>query len=423
MKCRYRSVAVMLAWCGLCAAVSAQSPTAVARKQSFSVPILAAPEAKPPRSLECVIPFGPPAPTAAVAFSPDGKLLATGGYQEVLLWDLANAKLLKRLGAGQVSDLVQAVAFRSDGRLLAVAEGAAHGAGAVKLFDVQAGQVAAAFAEPKDVTYAVGFSPDGKLLAAGGADGLLRVWSVDEKKLVTAIQGHGNWIVSVGFSADGKLLVSAGADRSAQVWEAGSWKRLAKLDESDALQAAALSPDGQLVVLATAGTNDKMLRLRRRDNGEQVRTIDLGTVVPLDVVWLAQGNRLYVPCSDKTVRVYDAGNGAWVATLTGHANWVYRVAVTPDGARLASASADGTVKLWVPNESRLLATLVQLTPRTDEWLIVTPAGYLATSSPGVLQWKATGVQTPADKLAGMLQNVELLKQAIAGNKIATPTIP
>ena len=87
-------------------------------------------------------------------------------------------------------------------------------------------------------------------------------------------------------------------------------------------------------------------------------------------------------------------SGGYVGGLVGHNSWVYRVALTADATKIASGSADGTVKLWTSNGWRLLATLIQLTPRTDQWLITTPAGYLATSSPGAVQWRATGLKTP-----------------------------
>jgi len=103
------------------------------------------------------------------------------------------------------------------------------------------------------------------------------------------------------------------------------WKRLTRLEQTDPVYGAAFSPDGQLVALAVAGSEDKSLRIYRRDNGQLVRTIDLGTAVPLDVVWHAQGNRLYAPCSDKIVRIYDAQtavtSAAWRDTPTGCTVW------------------------------------------------------------------------------------------------------
>jgi len=405
------------------AGADAQSPPAP-KKQAWSVSLLAAPPgAKGGRSLEYAFPCGPPLPLAAVAFSPDGKLLAGGGYQEVLVWDLANAKLLKRLGVGQIGETVHAAAFHKDGRLLAVAHGTPQGPAAVTLFDVESGQPAASFQEPKDAIFSLAFSPDGNWLAGGGVDATLYVWNVAEKKNAAALKGHGDWIFGVAFSADGKLLASGGADKAALVWEVGSWKRLATVPDSETLVGVALSPDGQFLALAVAGADDRSLHLRRRDNGELARRVDIGLAAPLDVLWPAKGNRVYVPCSDKTVKVFDAGNWNLLANLAGHTDWVYRAALSADGTKLASASADGSLRLWLPAEARPLATLVQLAPRSDQWLIATPPGYFAASTAAAIQWKAAGIATPPDKLIGIFQNLDLVKQGLGGGKLAAPAVP
>jgi len=113
-------------------AAAAEDP---APQRSLTIP-LAGPGAQ---VAECVVAAGPAVPVAALAFSPDGKMLATGGYREVLLWDLENAALLKRIGADQIGGSVAALAFLKD-RSLAVGEGTPYGAGAVRIFDVAAGK-------------------------------------------------------------------------------------------------------------------------------------------------------------------------------------------------------------------------------------------------------------------------------------------
>jgi len=412
---------VVAASLGLGASAGAQGPAP--QKQPLAFPILAAPpgNAKAP-SLDCVVPFGPVVPMSALAFGPDGKTLAVGAYQEVLLWDLANAKLAKRIGVGQIGDFVRSVAFRKGGQWLAVAEGTPYGPGAVKLFDVNSGQPVLVLQEPKDAVFSVTFSPDGKLLAAGGADSVARVWNVDEKKLVAELKGHTAWVLGTSFSTDGKFLVTSSDDRTAQVWEVGAWKPVAKLDQMEPVNGAVFGPNAELVAAAVAGPTDRMIRLRRRDNTQLARAIDLGVPAPLGVLWAPAGNRMYVPLTDKTVRVYDPNSGGHVATLTGHNDWVYGVALAPDGSKLATASADGTVKLWHTGENRLLATLVQVTPRTEDWLIVATPGYVAASSLGTLQWRAANLTTPSDKIPAVLQSPELVKKALAGEKLPPPAL-
>ncbi len=282
-------------------------------------------------------------------------------------------------GVGQLTDAVRSLAFRKDGRFLVVGEGSPRGAPGVKVLDLQTGQPAASFPDPKDVVSSLGVSPDGKLVAVGGADALVRVWNLDDKKLQAALKEHGARVSGVAFSADGKFLATAGADRALRVWEVGPWKLLSTMEQTEAVHATAFNPDGSLLALAVGGPEDRSIHIRRRDNAQEVRVLDTAQGLPLDILWAAQGNRIYAACSDNTVKVFDA-NGGLVLNLTGHGDWVYCVALSPDGTKLASGSADGTVKLWNAADGRLLATLVQLSPRTDQWLIATPPGYLATST-------------------------------------------
>jgi WD40 repeat protein len=197
---------------------------------------------------------------------------------------------------------------------------------------------------------------------------------------------------------------------------------MTELRENDPVFGVAFSPDTQFVLVALAGTNDKLLRLRRRDNGQVARDLNLIETAPLDVVWHASSNRVAVPCSDKTAKVYDGGSWGQTANLAGHGGWVYRAVLSGDGAKLATASADGAVKLWSVGDGRLLATLLQLAPRSDQWCIVTPAGYLTTSAPAALQWRAVGLTMPPDQIGPLLQNAELVKQGLAGGAVAAPAL-
>jgi WD40 repeat protein len=183
------------------------------------------------------------------------------------------------------------------------------------------------------------------------------------------------------------------------------------------------SPDSQFVTLAVAGPDDRAIRVFRWSDGWQPRAMDFAALMPLDVIWAHKTNRLFVPSSENAIRVYDGGNGGHLATLSGHTDWVYSVAVTPDGAKLASGSADGTVKLWNTADNRLLATFIQFTPRTDQWLIVAPPGHLSSSAPTALQWTATNVKTPPEKIAEVLQHPDLVAKAIAGEQIGPATLP
>jgi dipeptidyl aminopeptidase/acylaminoacyl peptidase len=398
------------------ASLSAHAADAPSQKQPLAIPVAAA--GRPAGSVECLVTLGPAVPVSALAFSPDGKTLAVGGYQEVLLWDLGSAKLAKRIGT---SGEVGAVVFL-DGKTLVVGEGAPGVSGVVRAIDVATGNEVFRLDGPTDVVYSLALSSDGKLLAASGAYDPVHVWNLDEKKLATTIKGHRSWVLDVSFSADGKYLATGGNDNAGRLWEVGSWKQVVEFADVQPVRGSAFHADGIQVLLAVGGPNDCGLRLRRTDNPPSRRTYGTGLAIPLGMVGPTKTNAVYVPCTDKTVKVFDITNGRLLATLSGHQDWVYSAALSPDETKLASGSGDGTVKLWNTQDNRLLATLAQLSPRADEWLIMTAEGYLATSSPGALAWKAENMSTPHDELVKQLQSPEPVGKAIAGEKIAAPTL-
>lgn len=323
----------------------------------------------------------------ALAFSPDGALLAAAGTREVVLWDLRTPRLWKRLATGKLGGSAHALAFTADGKTLVVAGGRPGRSGSVRLFDVHTGQQRAALTQPRDIVYAIALSPDGQRIAAGSADGRLYVWEPRKDALVATLEEHRGWVLGVAFSPDGKLLASASADKRVLVRDARSWKTLDTLLSLEPLQALAFSPDGKLVTWASAGRQRKAVWWRqplpdppaptrpgevlRPKPPPPVRTFDQGGSTPLALCWshVPQGKtlqaRLYVAGSDHVVRVM-APDGRMLATLVGHGDWVQGLAASRDGRRLASSGADGAVLLWDTATHRLLGLLVQLSAGADQ---------------------------------------------------------
>lgn len=371
-------------------------------------------------SVKCTAAVGPITPIAAVAFSPDGKSLAVAGYGEVLLWDLDKGQLAKRLGGGKLGDAVGAVAFLPDGKSLAVGGGTPYKNGAVSILNVDTGNVTTTLDEPEEVVYCLALSPDGKMLAAGGADHRAHVWSVADNKLLTTIDVHNGWVLDVAFSPDGTMLVTAGADRTAIVWKVDDWSRVQTFDQDEAIQGAAFAADNKLLALAVGGPSGWSIRERRIDNVRYTRSWWYRGGMPLDAVWVEQGDKFVISLADGNVLVF--ANRRLATTLSGHTDWVYAVAVSPDGKKVASGSADGTVKLWNLDDGKLLATLVQLAPQTDQWLAMTPQGYLTTSSADALKWEAANVKTPPEQLPAVFTKPESVAQVLAGEEVAPPKV-
>ena len=287
--------------------------------------------------------FSPGASVFTVAFSPDGKLLASGGDDNAaILWDVADQN--EREVFIEHGSSVMSVAFSPDGGRLA----SACLDGFVRLWDV-ANQRRRISLTHEGWVRSVAFSPDGQLLASGGGDQLGKIvfWDVRTEQEIATFTGHESIVESVVFSPDGKYLVSASRDNAVILWDVPRQRMHKKLTKhNNVVYAAAFSPDGQ--VLAT-GSRDKTIKLWHIDSGEDFATLNLRAdqyVYAEALVFSPDGKYLASACVDHTLRLWDTENHHAVATLRGHDGGVTSVAFSPDGRTLASGSRDRTVLLW-----------------------------------------------------------------------------
>ncbi|NMO14113.1 WD40 repeat domain-containing protein [Pyxidicoccus fallax] len=273
----------------------------------------------------------------ALAFSPDGQVLASAGYDSVLrLWNASSGELLAKL-EGHPAE-IHAVAFSPDGRWLA----AAGRPGDIWLWDWREGRRVALLQGHSDVVRGLAFSPDGSRLASCGLDKTVRVWSTGPWTEQLRFE-HDDFVIAVAFSADGGRLLSTSMDRSARVWDLASRKEVHRLlGHTEKVESGAFSSDGQLIMTAAA---DRTLRFWSARTGQLVNVLrNLGDV---SVAAIDARFRLLVQGGwDGRVQRVDARDGEPLERLDAHHSFVASVVLSPDGRAFASGGMDGVLNVW-----------------------------------------------------------------------------
>jgi hypothetical protein len=289
-------------------------------------------------------------PITAMALTADGSQLLVGGYHEVLVWDPASAKLVARIG--NIPERTFGITFNADNSLLAIAGGSPGVAGEVRLIPWAGGPrpdaTPTVLASHDDVFFEVSFRPDGKQLAAAGADGSVRVFDVASGAERLKVSGHSDWVTDVCYSPDGKLIATASRDKTAKVLDAETGSLIAAhSDNNGPVRAVAFAPDGKLVFSADGS------RIRAW-NVQDAKPVGEMTGFQNEVyALLAGGENIVGASADLSVRQFKLADRSLVRALTAHSAWVLSLAWHPASHRLAAGCFDGTVGCWNPETGTL----------------------------------------------------------------------
>ncbi len=261
---------------------------------------------------------GHKAAVTALAFAPDGKLVSTAADGTALAWNLSPEwKLERTIGTGDtgspLADRVNALAFSHDGKQLASGGGEPSRGGEIKLWDVATGNLVRDI--PKihsDTVFSLEFSPDGKLIASGAADKMARVTDIATGKLVRTFEGHTHHVLGVSWSADGRTLATAGADGMVKIWDFTTGDRKKNIEGYDKEVTTVRFVAATINLLTSSG--DNRVRLVTVD-GKEVRAFPEVTDFMQSAAVSADGKVVVAGGQDSVLRVWNAADGVKLATF------------------------------------------------------------------------------------------------------------
>ena len=282
-------------------------------------------------------------PVTALAFLGDGASVAAGVGKSVVLFEAKSGKHVATLGEhpGQVN----AVAITPDGKSLVAAGGRAGQFGFVTVWDLATKSRRHDLRGHDDAILAASLAPDGKTLATGSYDRMVKLWDVVAGRELKTLKEHTDAVHAVAFTRDGARLASGGADRTVKVWDPATGRRIVSLaDATGEVYAVAFGPSGSVVY---AGGVDRSIRAweLKGEGGSPLKSVFAHDAAVLRLVVTADGVTLVSTGEDRTVKTWDLPDLKPRASLGTQPDWPQAVALSPDGSRVAVGRYDGSVAI------------------------------------------------------------------------------
>jgi WD40 repeat protein len=291
----------------------------------------------------------------ALTLSPDSRTLASGGFDcTIRLWDVNTGECLRTFA--DRTQAIRSLAFSPDGNILVSGSDDMLASGSnnctVRLWDVNTGECLQKFSDSTEAIYSVAFSPDGRTIASGDANSSIRFWNIHKGQCVGTWETHQGKVFSVAFSPDGRTIASGGDDATVKLYDASTGECLSTcLGHSDGLKSVIFSQDGQTLI---SGGKDRNIKLWDVRTGRCLKTL----VGHEDWIWSiacdATHQIVASGSEDRTVRLWSLITGKCLRVFQGYANTIYAMAFVPPPlpdiaapqAVLATGYFGGALRLW-----------------------------------------------------------------------------
>lgn len=288
-------------------------------------------------------------------FSPYHDSILTVGGRDARLWNGMNAK---QEMAFHPHGVVASASFSPDGKWLVTGSWD----NSAKIWNTQTGQAEKKL-ERKHNGYVntVRYSPDGKLILTSSEDGTSKIWNAASGEIVLTLDQHGSHVKSAVFSPDGSQIVTASDDKTLVMWDSKSGKKLSTFKGHEwPIREVAYSHDGKRLI---SGSEDNTAIIW--DIKTQNKTILAGHTAPVtSVVFSPDNSRAFTASDDGTAKLWDTESGKEILTLSSHDQGVTSVDFSPDGRYVATGSQDGQAILWLTVDWKNKA-LTQVVDATD----------------------------------------------------------
>ena len=202
----------------------------------------------------------------------------------------------------------------------------------------------------------VAISPDSKILAGGGEDGIISLWDLKTGQLKNPLKGHSSAIYALAWSQDGQILASGSADETIKLWSLNSDKQPRTLSGNSAgISTLAISPDGQTLV---SGDRIGTLKIWNLSKRELIDSFPGHNITVTSLAISPDSQTLASSSQDNTIKLWKLKTGELLHTFTSpYSHHFFSVAISPDGTKIAGGSWEGSIHLWDLKGGKLLKTL------------------------------------------------------------------